>query len=91
MISESSVTSFARHFLPVVPTPCVTVGKSPTWVPVRRVRVVIRTVRLGCSHSIAEINVCEGGEHGFEMGGRRQEFTEEGQSKGMAGVTPLAK
>ena len=53
--------------------------------------MVIRTVRLGCSHSIAEINVCEGGEHGFEMGGRRQEFTEEGQSKGMAGVTPLAK
>lgn len=61
-----------------------------TWVPMCSMRTVILVVRLGCSHSVAEMNICEGGEHRFGTGERRQEFTEQGQSKGMSRVRPLA-
>lgn len=53
-----------------------------TWVPMRSMRTVILVVRLGCSHSVAEMNICEGGEHRFETGERRQEFTEHGTKQG---------
>ena len=62
-----------------------------TWVPMCSMRTVILAVHLGCSHSVAETNICEGGEHRFETGERRQEFTEQGQSKGMSRVRPLGK
>lgn len=93
-ISESSVTSLARCFLPRHCHSLLDRGEiahlSVTWVLICRMRTVVPMVHFASSHSAAEISASEGAEHHFEMG-ERQKSTKEGQSEGMSGVRPRAK